>query len=103
MRKTACRSLLSFAKGPPYVTYSRHLFTSAEDLVHCSRGHHAKLKSRKATQAGVETPDRKGQRREGTRHSPNVSSTAGSPGAPRKGRPRPLLLSGFLCKLNHLP
>jgi hypothetical protein len=44
-----------------YVTYSRHLSTSAKDLVHCSRGHHAKVKSRKAPHAGVETPDRKGQ------------------------------------------
>src|SRR4029077_15849961 len=50
----------------PDVTYSRHLFTSAEDLVHCSRGCHAKVKSRKAPHAGVEASDREGQRREGT-------------------------------------
>src|SRR3984893_3861967 len=80
----------------PDVTYPRHLFTSAEDLVHCSRGHHAKVKSRKAPQAGIETPDRKGQRREGTRNSPNLSPATRSPGGPRKGRPRSLFLSGFL-------
>src|ERR1700674_648651 len=87
----------------PYVTSSRHLFTSAEDLVHCSRGHHAKLKSRKAPQAGVEAPDRKGQRRRGTRHSTNVSPEAGSPWGPGKGRPRSLFLSGFLRNREHLP
>jgi len=68
------------------VTYSRHLLASAEDLVHCSRGHHAKLKSRKAPHAGIEAPDHKGQRREGTRHSTNVSPAAGSPGRTRKGQ-----------------
>src|ERR1700689_1407821 len=92
--------VLAFARAP-YVTYSRHLFTSAEDLVHCSQGHHAKLKNRKAPQAGVETPDRKGQRRQGTRHSPNLSPAAGSQGGPGKGRSRPLFVSGFLRNREH--
>src|SRR6266851_6072459 len=103
MTQSPGRPLLPFARDSPHVTYSRHLFTSAEDLVHYSRGHHAKLKSRKAPQAGVETPDRKGQRREGTRHSPNVSPAAGSPGGPGKGRPRSLFLSGFRWNREHLP
>jgi hypothetical protein len=30
----------------PHVTYSRHLLASAEDLVHCSGGHHAETPSR---------------------------------------------------------
>src|SRR5277367_2423177 len=93
---------LALPEGP-YVSYPRHLFTSAEDLVHCSRGHYARVKSRKAPQASVETPDRKGQRCEGTRHSANVSPAAGSPGGPGKGRPRSLFLSGFLRDREHLP
>src|SRR5260370_4397225 len=103
MNDTVARPTPLAVRERPYVTYSRHLFTSAEDLVHCSRGHHAKLKSRKAPQAGVETPDRKGQRCEGTRHSTNVSPAAGSPWGPGKGRPRSLILSGFLRNREHLP
>ena len=37
MTQTPCRSPLPFTRDP-YVTYSRHLFASAEDLVHYSAG-----------------------------------------------------------------
>src|SRR6202166_4357045 len=69
----------------------------------CYRGHHAGVKSRKTPQAGVETSDRKGHRRDGTRHSPSVSPAAGSPGGPGKGRTGALFLSGFLRNREHLP
>jgi hypothetical protein len=36
------QSLLPFTR--PHATYSRHLFTSAEDLVQCYGGHHAEVK-----------------------------------------------------------
>src|ERR1700693_3047896 len=82
--------------GKLHATFHRHLFTSAEDLVQWFRGYDAKVKSRQAPPTGVKTPDRDGQRRERTRHSPNVSPATGSPGRPGKGRPRSLFLSGFL-------